>query len=92
MFYWNPLAADTQFFFNDRDVKTGKVFTVLYDIEKKRRVREWRHALEMLRLREQQAQQDPSLTVEVLDRVDRGQPSLVTQWHRHTAATAKYVQ
>jgi hypothetical protein len=60
--------------------------------EKKRCVREWRHALEMLRLREQQAQEDPSLTVEVLDRVDRGQPSLVTQWHRHTAATAKYVQ
>ena len=60
--------------------------------EKKRRVREWRHALEMLRLREQQAQEDPSLTVEVLDRVDRGQPSAISQWHRHAAATAKYVQ
>jgi hypothetical protein len=43
MFYWNPLAAETQFFFNDRDVKSGKVFTVLYDIEKKRRVREFRY-------------------------------------------------
>jgi len=43
MFYWNPLAAETQFFFNDRDVKTGKVFTVLYDLEKKKRVREYRY-------------------------------------------------
>ncbi len=29
MFYWNPLAPETQFFFNDRDVASGKVFTVL---------------------------------------------------------------
>jgi hypothetical protein len=43
MFYWNPLAAETQFFFNDRDVKTGKVFTVIYDIDKKKRVREYRY-------------------------------------------------
>lgn len=42
MFYWNPLAAETQFFFNDRDVTTGKVFTVLYDIEKRSRIREYR--------------------------------------------------
>lgn len=42
MFYWNPLAPGTQFFFNDRDVESGKVFTVLYDIEKKQRVREYR--------------------------------------------------
>ena len=35
MFFWHPLAAETQFFFNDRDVETGRVFTVLYDIEKK---------------------------------------------------------
>lgn len=42
MFYWNPLQPETQFFFNDRDTKTGKVFTVLYDIEKKRRVREYK--------------------------------------------------
>ena len=40
MFYWHPLAAETQFFFNDRDVDSGKVYTVLYDIEKKRRVRD----------------------------------------------------
>ncbi len=43
MFYWNPQAVETQFFFNDRDVKTGKVFAVLYDIEKKQRVREYRY-------------------------------------------------
>jgi hypothetical protein len=42
MFYWNPLKPKTQFFFNDRDIKTGKVFTVLYDIEKKARVREYK--------------------------------------------------
>lgn len=42
MFYWNPQAPETQFFFNDRDVKTGKVFTAIYDIEKKERVREFR--------------------------------------------------
>jgi len=43
MFYWNPLAPETQFFFNDRDVATGKVYTVLYDLEKKQRVREYRY-------------------------------------------------
>ncbi|MCF7973229.1 MAG: hypothetical protein K9N55_05410 [Phycisphaerae bacterium] len=43
MFYWNPLAPDTQFFFNDRDLDTGKVFTVLYDIAEKQRVREYRY-------------------------------------------------
>ena len=42
MFYWNPNAPETQFFFNDRDVKTGEVFTVLYDISKKKRVKEYR--------------------------------------------------
>jgi len=42
MFYWNPLKPDTQFFFNDRDPETGKVFTVLFDIETGKRVREYR--------------------------------------------------
>ncbi len=42
MFYWNPLKPDTQFFFNDRDVKTGKVFTVLFDLAKRKRVFEYR--------------------------------------------------
>ena len=43
MFYWNPQAPETQFFFNDRDVKTGRVFAVLYDIENRKRVREYRY-------------------------------------------------
>ncbi len=43
MFYWNPEAPETQFFFNDRDVKTGQVFAVLYDVEQKKRVREFRY-------------------------------------------------
>ena len=43
MFYWHPLEAETQFFFNDRDLETGKVFTVLYDIEKKSRIKEFHH-------------------------------------------------
>ena len=43
MFYWNPKAAKTQFFFNDRDIRTGKVFTVLFDIEKKKRIKEYRY-------------------------------------------------
>lgn len=34
MFYWNPEAPETQFFFNDRDPKTGKVFTVLFDLSR----------------------------------------------------------
>ena len=38
MFYWNPLSPETQFFFNDRDVESGRVFTVLYAIEEKQRV------------------------------------------------------
>ena len=29
MFFWNPHEPDHQFFFNDRDPKTGVVFTVL---------------------------------------------------------------
>ena len=45
MFYWNPESLETQFFFNDRDPKTGKVFCVLFDISKGphgQRVREYR--------------------------------------------------
>jgi hypothetical protein len=45
MLYWNPAAPDTQFFFNDRDTKTGKVFCVLFDLTKGAdggRVREYR--------------------------------------------------
>lgn len=32
MLYWNPEAPETQFFFNDRDPATNKVFCVLCDI------------------------------------------------------------
>jgi hypothetical protein len=42
MLYWNPDAPTTQFFFNDRDPATGKVFTALYDLVDGRRVREYR--------------------------------------------------
>ncbi|NND08901.1 MAG: hypothetical protein HKN87_21220 [Saprospiraceae bacterium] len=41
MFYWHPSHAETHFFFNDRDLETGKVFTVLYDVEKGERVKEF---------------------------------------------------
>ncbi len=42
MLYWNPVDPENQFFFNDRDPETGKVFCVLYDIKEDRRVREYR--------------------------------------------------
>jgi len=43
MFYWNPLASETQFFFNDKDLETGEIFTVIYDIDKRMRIREYRY-------------------------------------------------
>jgi hypothetical protein len=42
MFYWNPDNPENQFFFNDRDKKSGKVFTVLFDIKQGRRVHEYK--------------------------------------------------
>ena len=42
MLYWNPRQPSAQFLFNDRDPKSGKVFAVLYDISKGRRLREYR--------------------------------------------------
>ncbi|HEY2415974.1 MAG TPA: hypothetical protein VGI40_27280 [Pirellulaceae bacterium] len=45
MLYWNPLAQETQFFFNDRAPLTNKVFCVLFDISRGtsgERVREYR--------------------------------------------------
>ncbi len=42
MLYWNPANPENQFFFNDRDPRTGKVFCALYDIEAGRRVRKYR--------------------------------------------------
>ena len=38
----NPDAPDTQFFFNDRDPETNRIYCVLFDIEQNRRVREYR--------------------------------------------------
>lgn len=43
MYYWNPARPETQFFFNDRDPDTNKVFTVLFDISEGKRVREYRY-------------------------------------------------
>ncbi len=42
MFYWNPDAAESQFFFNDRDRNDGTLFTVLFDIASGKRLREYR--------------------------------------------------
>jgi hypothetical protein len=42
MMYWNPEQPSRQFYFNDRDPKSGKVFTALYDIVDRKRVREYR--------------------------------------------------
>jgi hypothetical protein len=42
MLYWNPQSPETQFFFNDRDPETHRVFAVLFDISKGGRVAEYR--------------------------------------------------
>ncbi len=42
MIYWNPEQPSRQFFFNDRDPKSGKVFTAIYDVVDRKRVREYR--------------------------------------------------
>ncbi len=42
MIYWNPGQPSRQFFFNDRDPKTGRVFTAIYDVVDRKRVREYR--------------------------------------------------
>jgi hypothetical protein len=42
MFYWNPKASSRELIFNDRDPKTHKVFTVVYDVAARKRVREYR--------------------------------------------------
>ena len=43
MFYWNPNAPESQFFFNDRDSKTGVVNTVLYDLSKGKRIKVYKY-------------------------------------------------
>jgi hypothetical protein len=60
--------------------------------ETKRRTREWQHALELLRLREQQAEDDPALTVEVLDRVDARHSPVNPKWNQGTSSASRYVQ
>ncbi|MBL8176043.1 MAG: hypothetical protein JNK48_15300 [Bryobacterales bacterium] len=42
MFYWNPRAQETQLLFNDRDVETNHVFPVLFDVARRKRIREYR--------------------------------------------------
>lgn len=42
MFYWHPTKSETQFFFNDRDLHTNQIYTVLFDMASRRRVREYR--------------------------------------------------
>lgn len=42
MFYWDPAAPSSRFFFNDRDPVTQRIFTVLYDVPGRRRLREYR--------------------------------------------------
>lgn len=32
MLFWNPTAAETEFFFNDRDPETNQIFCVRFDI------------------------------------------------------------
>ncbi len=60
--------------------------------EKKRRTREWQHALEILRLREHQSEENPGLTVEVLDRVDGRHPLLDSKWSKRESAATQYLQ
>ena len=43
MFYWNPDSPQDQFFFNDRDSKSGVVYTVLYDLSKGRRIKFYKY-------------------------------------------------
>lgn len=43
MFYWNPRRAGRELIFNDRDPRTNHVFAVLFDIERRKRVREFRY-------------------------------------------------
>jgi len=43
MLYWNPQEPETQFFFNDRDPVTQDVFCVLYDINARKRITEYRY-------------------------------------------------
>ena len=48
MLFWIPGAAESRFLFNDKDPETGVVFSVLYDIKERRRVREFRFGNESI--------------------------------------------
>ena len=48
MLFWVPGAADSRFLFNDKDPETGVVFTVLYDIKERHRVKEFRFGNESI--------------------------------------------
>lgn len=48
MLFWIPGAADSRFLFNDKDPETGVVFSVLYDIKERRRLREFRFGNESI--------------------------------------------
>lgn len=54
--------------------------------------RQWQHALDMLRLREEQAREDPALTVEVLECGDGQSPALISAWPTAASTPTKYVQ
>jgi hypothetical protein len=43
MLYWNPRKAASQLVFNDRDLKTNRVFAVLADVERRRRIQQFRY-------------------------------------------------
>ena len=43
MFYWDPAPETSRFFFNDRNPATGKIFTVLFDVPTRTRVKEYRY-------------------------------------------------
>lgn len=58
----------------------------------RQRAREWQHALQVLRLREQQAQDNPGLTVEVLECIDGPQAAALSAWRRHAGVGSPYVQ
>jgi Flp pilus assembly protein TadB len=60
--------------------------------ETQQRMREWQHALRILRLREQQAEEEPALSVEVLDRIDAREPLVDPKWKQNACGVTRYVQ
>jgi len=58
----------------------------------RRRKREWQHALQILGLREEQAAQDPTRSVEALERSDGGKSMISAEWDPAGGAGARYLQ